>query len=207
MTRVPLVQRGERIGALAVEVPPGRTLSAADLALLHDLAGQVAVTVRAAELAVELQSSRLRIVTAREEERRRLRRDLHDGVGPSLAAILLKLHTARSRTDDAERDALLAEIGDETKAAIVEVRRAVDDLRPPAIDEVGLMGAIRQRAAALSTDQLTIRRVRSGPAAPTAGRRGGRGVPDRVRGDDERGPALHTHAGATSNWSWPRRSG
>ncbi len=157
VTRVPLVQRGQRIGALAVEVPPGRTLSAADLALLHDLAGQVAVTVRAAELAAELQSSRLRIVTAREEERRRLRRDLHDGVGPSLAAILLKLHAARSRTDDAERDALLAEIGDETKAAIVEVRRAVDDLRPPAIDEVGLMGAIRQRAAALSTDQLTIR--------------------------------------------------
>ena len=106
--------------------------------------------VRAGQLATELQESRSRIVTAREEERRRLRRDLHDGVGPSLAAIVLKLNAAQSRADEAERNALLAEIREEVKEAIAEVRRLVDDLRPPAIDEVGLVGAIRQRAAALS---------------------------------------------------------
>lgn len=155
--RVPLVHRGDCIGDLAVEVPAGRTPSAADTALLHDLASQAAVTVRAAQLAGEVHASRLRIVTAREEERRRLRRDLHDGVGPSLAAILLKLRAAQSRTDEGERNALLAEIRDETKAAITEIRRAVDDLRPPAIDEVGLIGAIRQRAAALSTEGLEYR--------------------------------------------------
>ncbi len=155
--RVPLVHRGERIGDLAVEMPPGRTMSAADTRLLDDLARHAAVTVRAAQLAGELHASRSRIVTAREEERKRLRRDLHDGLGPSLAAILLKLQAARSRTDDAERNALLAEIRDETKAAIREVRRVVDDLRPPAIDEVGLVGAIRQRAASLSTSALVFR--------------------------------------------------
>lgn len=154
--RVPLVHRGDRIGDLVVEVPAGRTLSAADTALLHDLAGQAAVTVRAAQLATELQASRSRIVTAREEERKRLRRDLHDGLGPSLAGILLKLQAAQSRRDAAERDAILDEIRVETRAAITEVRRVVDDLRPPAIDEVGLVGAIRQRAAALTTDTLVV---------------------------------------------------
>ncbi len=81
---VALVHRGEIIGDLVVDVPPGRRLSTEDLTLLHDLAGQAAVTVRAAQLAGELQASRSRIVTAREEERKRLRRELHDGVGPSL---------------------------------------------------------------------------------------------------------------------------
>jgi two-component system NarL family sensor kinase len=152
--RVPLVHRGVRIGDLVVEVPAGRTLSAADTALLHDLARQAAVTVRAARLAAELQASRSRIVTAREEERKRLRRDLHDGLGPSLAGILLKLQAAQSRRDAAERNAILDEIREETRAAITEVRRVVDDLRPPAIDEVGLLGAIRQRAESLTSEAL-----------------------------------------------------
>ncbi len=152
--RVPLLHRGDSVGDLVVEVPPGRRLSPADTALLHDLARHAAVTVRAAQLAGELQASRSRIVTAREEERKRLRRELHDGVGPSLAAVLLMLEAARSRENVTERNALLAEIRDETRAAITEVRRAVDGLRPPAVDEVGLVGAIRQRAATLSTERL-----------------------------------------------------
>jgi two-component system NarL family sensor kinase len=164
--RVSLIHRGELVGDLAVQVPTGRRLSAADTALLDDHARYASVTIRAAQLAGELQASRLRIVSAREEERKRLRRELHDGVGPSLAAILLKLEAARSRDDVTERNALLAEIRDETKAAITEVRRAVDELRPPAIDEVGLPGAIRQRAASLSTDLLAFR-VESPQTLPT----------------------------------------
>lgn len=152
--QVPLVHREELVGQLVVQVPPGRRLSAADTALLGDLARQAALTVRAAQLAEDLQTSRSAIVSAREEERKRLRRELHDGVGPSLAAILLKLEAARSRQDAASRNALLTEIKDETKAAITEVRRAVDELRPPAIDELGLAGAIGQRAASLTTGDL-----------------------------------------------------
>ncbi len=154
--QVPLVHRDELVGQLVVEVPPGRRLSAADTALLGDLARQAAVTVRAAQLAEDLQTSRSAIVSAREEERKRLRRELHDGVGPSLAAILLKLEAARSRQDATSRNALLREIKDETKAAITEVRRAVDELRPPAIDEFGLAGAIGQRAASLTTGDLVF---------------------------------------------------
>lgn len=147
--RVPLVHRGVRLGDLAVSVPRGRTFSSADLSLLHDLARHAAVVVQAARLTEDLQVSRARLVTTREEERRRLRRDLHDGLGPSLAAVVLKLNAAQRMSDERERGRLLAETREETRAAIAEVRRLVDDLRPPAIDEVGLIGAIRQRAAAL----------------------------------------------------------
>ena len=107
------------------------------------------MVVQAARLTEDLQLSRARLVTTREEERRRLRRDLHDGLGPNLAAVVLKLNAAQRMTDEEERGRLLAETRAETRAAIAEVRRLVDDLRPPAIDEVGLVGAIRQRAAAL----------------------------------------------------------
>ncbi len=103
--------------------------------------------VQAATLAADLQASRARLVTAREEERRRLRRDLHDGLGPSLAAIVLKLNATQNRGDESARAELLDQTLAEATSAIAEVRRLVDDLRPPAIDEVGLVGAIRQRAA------------------------------------------------------------
>ncbi len=155
LVRAPLVHRGDRVGDLVVDVPPGRTLTSADTALLGDLARHAALVVRASQLAAELQESRSRIVSAREEERKRLRRDLHDGVGPSLAAIVLKLDAAQTRQDEADRNALLAETREEAKQTIKEIRRLVDDLRPPAIDEVGLVAAIRQRAATLSTDALT----------------------------------------------------
>jgi two-component system NarL family sensor kinase len=150
--RAHMVHRGEHVGHLAIEVPPGREFSQSDLDLVQDLARYAAILVRSEQLNDELRESRSRIVAGREEERRRLRRDLHDGVGPSLAAILLMLNATQSRTDADERNSLIDETRDEVKAAIAEVRRLVDDLRPPAIDEVGLLDAIRQRASSLSGD-------------------------------------------------------
>lgn len=161
VVRAPLVHQGTPLGSLAVEIPPGRSFSPDDTQLLHDLARQAAVLVRAGQLNADLMASRSRLVTTREEERKRLRHDLHDGLGPSLAAMVLKLNAAATRTDATERTALLAEIRDEVKDAIAEIRRVVDDLRPPAIDEVGLLGALRQRAAGLSTE--TLRYVVIGP--------------------------------------------
>lgn len=167
--RSPLVHRGEHLGDLAVEVPAGRRFSAADLALLADLARYAAVLVRHERQERLLRESRRRIVAAREEERRRLRQDLHDGVGPSLAAVVLTLNAAESRADDAERAALVTEARDEVRDAIAEVRRVVDDLRPPAIDEVGLLGAIRQRAASLSVDfPIEVAGPEQIPALPAA---------------------------------------
>jgi len=148
--RTPMVHRGEQVGYLVVELSPGHEFAESELALLGDLARYAAILVRSEQLNDELRDSRSRIIAGREEERRRLRRDLHDGLGPTLAATVLKLQAAQSRTDALERDALLAETRDEVKEAITEVRRLVDDLRPPAIDEVGLLDAIRQRATVLS---------------------------------------------------------
>jgi signal transduction histidine kinase len=169
VVRAPLAHGGERLGDLAVEVPRGRQLSAADRSLLEDLARYASVLVRSDRQADQLRESRAGIVAGREEERRRLRRDLHDGVGPSLAAVVLKLNAAQSRADGAERNALLGEARAEVKDAIAEVRRLVDDLRPPAIDEVGLLGAIRQRAAGLSGDLvIEVDGPASMPALPAA---------------------------------------
>jgi len=100
-------------------------------------------------LTAELQRSRERLVTAREEERRRLRRDLHDGLGPLLAGISLKLGAAGNllRGDPDPAEALLSQLADEAHAAVGDVRRVVDDLRPPALDQLGLVPAIRQQAA------------------------------------------------------------
>ena len=150
VVRVPLNHRGEHLATLAVHLPPGRKLSTEDRSLLHDLARYAAVLVRHQRQEQQLRESRTAIVAAREEERRRLRQDLHDGVGPCLAAVVLTLNAAESSPDSSERPALITEARDEVRSAIAEVRRAVDDLRPPAIDEVGLLAAIRQRAATMS---------------------------------------------------------
>ena len=110
------------------------------------------MVVDAVYLGLDLRQSRVRLVTAREEERRRLRRDLHDGLGPSLAAIVLKLNAVSTLVHDERAGRLLGQLREETRLAIDDIRRLVDDLRPPALDEVGLVDALRQRADALSRD-------------------------------------------------------
>lgn len=169
VVRVALVHRGLTLGDLVVEVPAGRRLTTTDRSLLEDLSRQAAVTVRAVQLASELQSARARTVIAREEERKRLRRDLHDDLGPLLAAVALKVQAAGHRSDQ-ERESILAEALVDVRAAIGEIRRTVDDLRPPALDEVGLLAAIRQRGESLSTPSLRfeVRGPDPMPALPAA---------------------------------------
>jgi signal transduction histidine kinase len=150
----PLAFQGQPMGRLlAAPRGPGDPLSAADLRLLDDLAQQIGVAAHAALLTEDLRASRERLVTAREEERRRLRRDLHDGLGPALAAIGMRAGAAESLLrDDPERAArLLTELQAEISTAVADVRRLVDALRPPAIDEVGLVGALRLAADRLDS--------------------------------------------------------
>ena len=95
----------------------------------------------------ELQRSRESLVSAREEERRRLRRDLHDGVGPQLAALMLELETASDLiSDNPEAAALIAKLSKRAREIVSDVRHSVHDLRPPALDELGLIGALREAA-------------------------------------------------------------
>ncbi len=137
---------------LVVGLRPGDLrLTAGDrraLALVAPLLGQ---TLRARNLAEDLRESRGHTITAREEERRRLRRDLHDGLGPRLSGIAFTADAARNLvgTDPAGAEELLRVLRAETVTAIEEIRRLVYAMRPPALDELGLVPALRQQAAGL----------------------------------------------------------
>ncbi|MFN8517084.1 MAG: sensor histidine kinase [Chloroflexia bacterium] len=163
--RLPLAYQGEPVGELLLAPrTPGETFSRADRRLLDDLARQAGVAAQAVrladearQLAADLQASRERLVLAREEERRRLRRDLHDGLGPRLAALTLRLDTARDTlADDPRADALLGDLADRTEEAVADIRRLVYALRPPALDDLGLAGALRQAADGYGPGPLQI---------------------------------------------------
>ncbi|PWW23653.1 histidine kinase/DNA gyrase B/HSP90-like ATPase [Geodermatophilus normandii] len=156
---LPIAYRGEEVGRLVLPRSGVRAhLVPRDERLLADVVRQAAAAARAGSLAAQLQASREQLVTAREEERRRLRRDLHDGLGPSLGAVVLRIDTARnlaaSRPDDA--DALLRQARDDVAAALADVRRLVHDLRPPALDDLGLAGAVRQQAERLLAPAVPV---------------------------------------------------
>jgi signal transduction histidine kinase len=148
--RLPLVYQNEKIGQLLLAPrAPGETFSPADRRLLDDLAREAGVAVHAVRLTTDLQHSRARLVTTREEERRRLRRDLHDGLGPTLASLAQRLDTARILVprDPNAAVALLGDLTAQVKTTITDIRRLVYALRPPALDELGLVSALREHAA------------------------------------------------------------
>jgi signal transduction histidine kinase len=153
LVRLPLVAQHELVGELVLAPrAPGEAFTPADRRLLEDLTRQIGVAVYAVRLTadlkrltIDLQYSRERLVTAREEERRRLRRDLHDGLGPHLASLTLKLETARNRlTQDQLAQTLLSDLAERTQATVADIRRLVYALRPPALDELGLVSALRE---------------------------------------------------------------
>jgi signal transduction histidine kinase len=150
LLRLPLAYQGETIGQLLLAPrAAGEAFSPADRRLLEDLARQAGVAAHAVRLTADLQRSRERLVTTREEERRRLRRDLHDGLGPTLASLAQRIDTARGlvpRDPDAAT-ALLSDLKTQIKATIAEIRRVAYALRPPALDELGLVPALREHAA------------------------------------------------------------
>jgi signal transduction histidine kinase len=156
---VPLTYQGGEIGHLYVAARhPGTTLSSRDLNLLGDLAQQLGVAQYAIRASGQLQDSRAALVTAREEERRRIRRDLHDGLGPTLASMKLQL-TAVARLLDAEPQRaaeLLDEVRESRDETTADVRRLVYGLRPPLLDELGLVAALRSHPATQSGLRVTI---------------------------------------------------
>jgi two-component system NarL family sensor kinase len=148
--RLPLVHAGERVGTLVIGARShGELLGASDRRLLEDFARRASAAASAVALSVEVQHSRERLVTAREEERRRLRGDLHDGLGPTLAGAVLTIDAARRvlAVDPIGADALLDQAAATVESTVADVRRLVYGLRPPALDQLGLIGALRQQAA------------------------------------------------------------
>ena len=156
---LPLVYQREEIGRLVIAPrAPGEQFSDADKRLLEDLARQAEVAVHAVRLTADLQSSRERLVATREEERRRLRRDLHDGVGPTLTGLALQLNAARKLVRRKPQDAeeTLARLEQRTEDTIAEMRRLIYGLRPPALDDLGLIPSIRQQAQSQRMADLSM---------------------------------------------------
>lgn len=156
---VELRHRGELIGTLVLDPGPAREpFGPADQPLLEAIARQVAAAAHDVLLTARLRRSLGQVVTAREEERRRLRRDIHDGIGPTLAAGSMRLEVARAALhgDPHRADEHLAALAEIQLSVIADLRRLVDGLRPPALDQLGLAGALREQVGSLPTDGSPI---------------------------------------------------
>ncbi|MDQ3925397.1 MAG: histidine kinase [Actinomycetota bacterium] len=164
--RLPLVYGGETVGQLVLGSRAGEEgFADAERRLLEDLAHQIGASAHAAlmtdealRLSADLQLSRELLVEAREEERRRLRRDLHDGLGPQLSSQALTIDAVRAlmRRDPGAAEELLLELKAESQDAVTDIRRLVYGLRPPALDDLGLLGALRESAAQYSAKGLSV---------------------------------------------------
>jgi signal transduction histidine kinase len=143
-----LVVQREVVGRIVLSGRPGERLDQVTLDALDDLAPVVATVVQLVARTRELTESRARIVEARDEERRLLRRELHDGFGPSLAGVALGLRAAVNllAVEPASATELVARMADELDARVEEVRSLARGLLPPVLDELGLVPAIEELA-------------------------------------------------------------
>jgi signal transduction histidine kinase len=174
----PFTFQGEAIGVLlASPRNPGESFTLAEMRLLQNLAGQAGAAVRNAQLTADLQRSRQNIVTAREEERHRLRRDLHDGIGPTMAGLTLKLDAAKDlvlsglesgQTKELEEAVqLLGELKAQTQETVQNIRHIVHALRPPSLDVLGLIPALQAHfGQVVSPRSLVIQMNTSPPDFP-----------------------------------------
>lgn len=152
----PILYQGTNIGSLNVAPRgSGEALGVADRKLLLQIANQAGPIAHAVRLTRDLHHSRARVVAAREEERRRLHRDLHDGLGPVLASQGLKIAAVSHLLDNDPESAreILDGLASQNEAAVAEIRRLVYALRPPELDELGLVEAIRDYIAGLNVGE------------------------------------------------------
>ena len=155
LSAFPLTAYGAPVGELRVAAT--RKLRPADLRLVNDIADQLGAVLHSAALVETLRGAQHRLVLAREEERRRLRRDLHDGLGPTLASLTLKVDELRNRwrrLDDPDQELLV--LRSSIQAAVADVRRIVEGLRPASLDQRGLAGAVEQMALVTTQTEVFV---------------------------------------------------
>lgn len=179
--QLPLLYQGETIGYLRLSTrSPGEHFTPGEQRLLKDIARHVGISAHTVlitqdlrHLAMDLQHSREQIIKSREEERLKLRRDLHDEIGPQLASLKLNLDVARNllRRDPKAAEDLLLELRSQTQNAISDIRRLAYDLRPPALDQLGLGSAIREYASQLERNdglKIQFNGLQNMPSLPAA---------------------------------------
>lgn len=157
----PMTYRGRQVGRLLVSPRSASDpFSSVERDLLTSLAAQAGVAAHAVRLTTDLQRSRERLVRTREEERRRLRRELHDGLGPALAGMTMQVGAARSLLLQHETDGVaetLHSLEQHLRSSVADIRHIVDDLRPAVLDRLGLVGAVRHHAGTFTTGPDRIR--------------------------------------------------
>ena len=155
-TPTDLTAYGRTVGCLLWSAPR-RGLRTADRRLLDDLAGQLGPLVHSASLVTGLRRAAERLVLAREDERRRLRRELHDGVGSALAGLTFQAEAIRNllRSDPDAADAAVNRLCDGIHRTVGDVRRVVQGLRPPSLDDLGLAGALAELGERLGREAPT----------------------------------------------------
>jgi signal transduction histidine kinase len=167
----PIAYRGRVIGSLTMAPARLPRLSRRDRRLLDDLVRQAAAAVSASDANDQLRSIRTALVNAREDERRRMRDELHDGVGPVLAGVVLRLDAVAGRlgSEHALRESISA-LADDASKAVDEVRRISQGLGPAALAELGLERAVLEQCERLSAgDGCRISaRVELGAPLPVA---------------------------------------
>jgi two-component system, NarL family, sensor kinase len=167
---LPLVSADAQVGELVIGLRSGEhRLRDRDRRILDLLGTLLAVAVHATALTASLRRSQQRLIETREDERRRLRRDLHDGLGPQLTGVTFKADAARNllASDPHRAEELLVELQADVRAAITDIRHLIYALRPPVLDDLGLIGALQQYV-----EKLGLSTGSDGPAirieAPTS---------------------------------------
>ncbi|MBD0383956.1 GAF domain-containing sensor histidine kinase [Paenibacillus sedimenti] len=155
ITRIPLMSGGSTVGSLHIAArSPGEAFNDADLKLIDGFARQAGIVVHNVKQAMDirllltdLQESKEQLIFAQEEERRSIRKNLHDDIAPRLAAMRLtaSLVTDWIRKDPNKAIEIITQFKQDIAETVEEIRGIVYDLRPPALDELGLIGAVRQR--------------------------------------------------------------
>jgi signal transduction histidine kinase len=163
--KVDLTAYGQVVGQLSWS---GRRIRDADRDLIEDVARQIGGLVHSSHLVDELRRTQERLVLASEDERRRLRRDLHDGLGPALAGLTLQVDTVRNVLGEpgTPADQRLLALRTGIQSTVLDVRRLVEGLRPPALDDLGLTGAVAELAHRVTDDGGCVVEVRAGVELP-----------------------------------------
>jgi len=149
----PLTVAGQQVGQLVMGPARGESaMPAADARVIAALLAPVAAVVHAVQLTRRLAGAHERTLAAAQQERSRIRRDLHDGLGPSLSGVALGLEAVQTALPGDTQTAadLTARMRIEIAGAVEDVRRIIDELRPAALEDVGLVQALRERAASLA---------------------------------------------------------
>jgi signal transduction histidine kinase len=167
----PLTYEGKTVGKLVVGPRHGeRRLSRSDEKVIDLVAAPIAIVLHAQVLTQDLEASRERVIDAAEEERTRLRRELHDSLGPLLTGAAFKADgialAAQSRPERAE--SLAIELADQLRQSVEGVRQLAYGLRPAALDALGLVGALREEGSRYGPVKVIIQAPESLPALPSS---------------------------------------